>query len=131
MIELMTFVTDNYPPARCWGVERLAAWLSWFSSRRLLLCVRQNKKLIGLAVFRCVDDVTDAHTPYSHGESKPVLFVELAIAKSRAALRKLWGGVLKERFPAVRRILWERGTRNRPVREYQFNSAERLIYGRQ
>jgi len=131
MIELMSFVLDNYPPARSWGVERVNAWLSWFTSRRLLLCVRQNDTLVGVTLFRCVNDAGEAKTHYTHKESNPILFVELAIAKTKGTLRKLWSKVLKERFPTVKRIMWERGARNRGLVEFPFTSAERLIYGRQ
>lgn len=131
MIELTTFVMDNYPPARSWGVERVTAWLSWFSSRGLLLCVRQCGRLAAVACVRCVSDTKEAEVYYTHRESGSLLFAELVIAKSRGAFRKLWGAVLRTRFPSVRRISWERGLRGRGIREFNFGSTERLIYGRQ
>jgi hypothetical protein len=130
LLTTTAFVLRYYPPARGWGGRAVLPWLRWFADDRRAAHVTDSQgRLVAFGVARCLDNEADAADPYAHSEAGRIVFVDLAVARSRHALRALWSA-LRARFGPRARVAWQRVRLGEALRGYNFNQTERHIYGR-
>lgn len=93
--ETVDFVLANYAPAKEWEPKLLANWITWASNKGFLFHVCAGAGLAGMAIARPVAHVNGQEESTNwHDETGNFIFVDLAIAKTRAAQQATAFGIL-------------------------------------
>jgi hypothetical protein len=83
MEKLAAFVRRNYKPAQKWSDDSLKDWLQWASDNRFLGLVFDEGDLVGLSIFRPINEAISKHLlgpSDEHDEDGDTIYVDLAIS---------------------------------------------------
>lgn len=123
--KLAAFIKREFLPYRNASTDDLIRWLRWFSSDARCVTLKEGRRIVGVCLGRCISAPGDEVDQYRHDEDGPILFIDMAVGPIAAL-----GRLVKLRFGNRKRVRFFRRLKDRRVRDFNFNSMERIVYGR-
>lgn len=126
---ITAFLRRHWPHCATWPIDHLKSWVQWFLNHDRALLITANGRLICVAFYRLVTDLSECDTNYKDSNGH-IAYIEVTASTYPDAMKAAFNLLCRKVGNRATHIAWVRGKYgNRPSVYTMSTAARHLSYG--
>lgn len=89
-VEIAAWMRRHYARWRSHSAAHILSWIRWHAANNMLLVIRWQGKIIGVAGLRRLAHKAEDRNPFAHVPNGPLMWISFTVTTHPRALAALW-----------------------------------------